>query len=303
MRFRLGRRGLLLTAAAVGLLTFGVGTAVAVFPDTDVKTYTGCLTSGGTVVYVKEGNLPTQTCTSPKQLVKLGGGDITKVSVTGALTGGGDNGAVTIGLDSKATAPTSCGDGQLMRWNATDQGWVCRDKYAAGTGLGLASDKSFSVSDSYRLPQSCGAGTVAKSNGAGGWTCGTDDVGTAPPVYFVSHQHVVESFSDWQEIGGLSDLPAGSYMFTTTIHNFAYVTENSVTSAHLLCSPYVNGQPTGSLAIPPNEDAADTYAVTVPEGSTFIVSCVLIHHDFDGEDDATEPTVHITALKVGAVNP
>lgn len=173
MSFKNGRRALLLAASAVALLIFGVGTAVAVFPDTDVTTYTGCLVSGGVINSVKEGSSPSQPCSSPKMVVKLSGGDITKVEVTGALTGGGANGAVTIGLDPKATVPSNCANGQLVRWNGTTDAWVCRDKYAATNGVDLgADDKTFSVNPSYRLPQTCSTGQSPSWNDTTEiWTC------------------------------------------------------------------------------------------------------------------------------------
>ena len=122
----------------LAVLVFGVGTAVAVFPDDNVTTYTGCLGNGGTLIYVKAGDSPTQVCSSPKNIVKLSGGDITSVNVQSPLKqvspSTGLNGAVTIGLDSKATLPTTCAEGQLIRWNNTTEQWVCRDKYANGTG-------------------------------------------------------------------------------------------------------------------------------------------------------------------------
>ena len=51
---------------------------------------------------------------------------------------------------------------------------------AAGTGLaggGTAGDVSLAIASGYQLPQSCANGQVAKSNGTGGWTCGTDNAG------------------------------------------------------------------------------------------------------------------------------
>jgi hypothetical protein len=51
---------------------------------------------------------------------------------------------------------------------------------AAGTGLaggGTAGDVILTIASGYQLPQSCANGQVAKSNGAGGWTCGNDLAG------------------------------------------------------------------------------------------------------------------------------
>jgi hypothetical protein len=61
----------------------------------DVKSFTGCLVPGdGVIIKVKEGNAPKSTCAGGQTQVHLSGGDISKISVTGALTGGGDNGEV-----------------------------------------------------------------------------------------------------------------------------------------------------------------------------------------------------------------
>jgi hypothetical protein len=298
------RLALVLCAGCAAVVV--AGTAIAAFPDTDVKTYTGCLTTGGTVNYVKEGTAPLQPCSSPKQQVKLSGGDITKVSVTGALTGGGENGAVSIGLDASKTVPANCSAGQVAKWGTT--AWGCGTDndttYTASTGLDLAAE-AFSVKPSYRLPQGCGNGAVAKSDGSGGWTCATDAIGGGPTAYFNTNEHVVESFTGWQEVGGLSGLPGGSYVFTTAIHNRAYITAEGVNSQALLCITLVNGQETDArLVIPQHEDGSDVWAATVPAGSSVGVTCVL--RESNGgffEDDATLANAHVTALRLGALNP
>jgi hypothetical protein len=249
MRSSLGRRGLLLAVSASALLIFGVGTAVAVFPDDNVTTYTGCLNSGGNIINVKAGDSPLQPCSSPRSVVKLSGGDITKVQVTGALTGGGDNGTVTIGLDPKATVPSSCADGQLVRWDGTSKAWVCRDKYGESTGIDLGSDdKSFSVEESYRLPQNCESGEAAIRNPAVGgnaatWTCGqfananqncasgqfakgVTATGTlscsapsassnAPPAFEAKNEARIVEDEDQHEVVRLQ-LPAGRYAVNST---------------------------------------------------------------------------------------
>ena len=135
MRFLLGRKGLLLLASAVAVVIV-VGTAVAAFPTDNVTTYTGCLLNGN-VISVKAGDSPTQACKAPATEIKLSGGDITSVNVQAPLKqvspSTGLNGAVTLGLDSKASVPTNCSDGQLTRydWHQREQQWICRDKYAA----------------------------------------------------------------------------------------------------------------------------------------------------------------------------
>ena len=83
-----------------------------------------------------------------------------------------------------------------------------------------------------------------KSNGSGAWACASDAVGSSSSAYFDRHTHVVESFTDWQQIGGIGDLPAGSYLFTAAVHNRAYNTADSVNSQALGCATLVNGHPT-----------------------------------------------------------
>jgi hypothetical protein len=170
-------------AVGVGLIVIVAialaGTAIAAFPQDNVKLYTGCLTQGGTINYVKEGDSPLQPCSSPKLVVKLSGGDITSLTVSAPLTGGGTNGALTIGLDSSFTLPASCANGEVPKWNGTTTKWACGSDndttYSAGTGLDL-SGTTFSVDSDYRLPQSCSDGEFAK-RASGNWACGSP----APP--------------------------------------------------------------------------------------------------------------------------
>ncbi len=209
MRHVLVGRDMLLGLSAIGVSIAGPGSAVAAFPDTDVKLYTGCLTAGGTISNVSEGDSPSQPCSSSKQVIKLSGGDITKILVTGALTGGGDNGAVTIGLDASKTVPTTCASGQVPKWDSASSTWVCGNdndtQYNAGTGLNLASG-SFSIAPPYRLPNftdsnsGCNNGdTVIVKNGA--WSC-------APPPG--AGPEVTVAY-DGNFPGATNDAPQGYY--------------------------------------------------------------------------------------------
>lgn len=223
MRLRLRGRVVVLASATAVALSLAVGGAFAVFPDSGVPTYTGCLTSGGTLVYVKEGSSPLHACASPRQVVKLSGGDVTRVAVTGALTGGGENGLVTIGLDSSKTVPTGCANGQVPKWDmsATPPAWSCGSDndttYTAGTGLDLTSG-SFGVATGYRLPQGCGDGSVAKKQSGGAWACASDQVGSTELwSWFQATQNVAWTGGYYNEIHAF-DLPAGTYLvnFTAT---------------------------------------------------------------------------------------
>jgi hypothetical protein len=131
-----------------------------------VKSYTGCLSSGdGSIVKVKEGDAPKSACSSSQTLVHLSGGDITKVSVTGGLTGGGENGEVTIGLDPKFSLPQNCtAPTNVAKFNGT--AWVCASDddttYSSGTGLDLTGTV-FSIEPAYRVKNDsdCSSGQFA----------------------------------------------------------------------------------------------------------------------------------------------
>jgi len=175
-RYR-GTSVFVLTACAIALNAVDVGTAFAAFPDDSVKLYTGCRNPGGSIVNLQEGDSPSQPCSPPSQTVKLSGGDITKVTVTGALTGGGDNGAVTIGLDASKTVPANCAANQVPKWNGS--AWACGPDndttYTPGTGLNLANG-AFSIAPPYRLPDFTSAGSDCHDGDtvvirSGQWSC------------------------------------------------------------------------------------------------------------------------------------
>ena len=171
------RLACILYACAFGLGCIGSGSARAAFPDDNVKLYTGCLNPGGSINNLQEGDSPSQPCSAPSRVVKLSGGDITKVTVTGALTGGGDNGALTIGLDASKTVPGTCATDEVPKWNGT--AWACGadqdTSYGAGTGLSLTGS-TFSIAPPYRLPDFTNAGAGCNDGDtvvirSGQWSC------------------------------------------------------------------------------------------------------------------------------------
>jgi len=90
--------------------------------------------------------------------------------------------------------PLTCAAGQVMKWDGLQ--WACANdaigggggggtvtSVAAGTGLQgspnpITGAGSLNLAPGYQLPQACTNGQVPKSNGAGGWACGTDAAGT-----------------------------------------------------------------------------------------------------------------------------
>jgi hypothetical protein len=89
--------------------------------------------------------------------------------------------------------PLTCAAGQVMKWDGLQ--WACANdalgggagggtvtSVAAGTGLQgspnpITGAGSINLAPAYQLPQACSNGQVPKSNGAGGWVCGTDTAG------------------------------------------------------------------------------------------------------------------------------
>jgi hypothetical protein len=163
-----GRRRLVAVLLAIlGVAAVG-GTALAGHLADGVKSYTGCLAAkGGTLTLIQEGEAPQRTCPSGSVAAHFSGGDITKISVTGGLTGGGDNGEVTIGLKPEFSLPSDCSNGNVAKWNSTDEKWECKldndTQYFAGTGLDVTASGIFSVEPGYRVKNTpdCGSGQFA----------------------------------------------------------------------------------------------------------------------------------------------
>jgi hypothetical protein len=89
------------------------------------------------------------------------------------------NGISSLGTGSRNT-PAAVQSFLLAGCGATG-GTVTNVATGAGlTGGPITATGTVSLASSYSLPQSCAPGQVAKSNGAGAWSCGTDNVGTGP---------------------------------------------------------------------------------------------------------------------------
>ena len=123
MKLPFSRRVGLISLAVVALAAGAAGATFAAFPDSDVTTFTGCLNSGGQISDVTAGPSPLKACSSSQQTIHLGGGDITKVAAGTGLTGGGDNAAVSLGVDPGYQLPQGCTDGQTPKQSGG--AWTC----------------------------------------------------------------------------------------------------------------------------------------------------------------------------------
>ncbi len=121
-----------------------------------------------------------------KFMFQLGKIRVQEVDTAAGLTGGPITQTGTIGLAATQLLPTTaCANGQVPQWNGS--GWTCATLSGTGTvtsvagGIGIVASPSpiigtgtLNLAPAYQLPQGCSNGQLAKSNGAGGWTCATD---------------------------------------------------------------------------------------------------------------------------------
>lgn len=279
-----------------------------------VPTYTGCYSaSSGTINKLAVGFTPQKACNTGDLMVSFSAGDITKISVSGGLTGGGDNGDISIALDPKYSLPQNCGLNQIPKIGAG--GWTCANDenttYTAGQGLNLSSG-AFSVSSGYQLPQNCSNGQVAKSDGTA-WQCGTDNVGTTE-VW----NTFVPSSSGWSSNYGSTlawvaslNLPAGTFIVTVTALDRAddnYFTQDLFMTCALYrnkgsggSSPAIYGDVTSDgfsvpdVNVPMVAPITMSGVINLASPSTLDLGCATIAHQHLEE-------VSLIAVKAGTVH-
>jgi hypothetical protein len=207
MRIVRGKKGIALLALAVATALALAAGALAVFPNDSVTHYTGCLNTnaspGGTFTNVAVGETPSKACGSGQVLVHLSGGDITAVQTASGsgLTGGKDNGAASLALDS-----TGCSSGGVLKWNGAS--WSC------------ASDNNttYSGSDFALSNQNCTSGQFDTGvDTSGHVTCAAPPTPPSTDVYHAGNGGFPTVLSDDQLHEMLSlQVPAGAYAVTAS---------------------------------------------------------------------------------------
>jgi hypothetical protein len=304
--------------AAIAVVVI-VGTAAA-GPAGTVKTFTGCLVAGdGVIVKVKEGDSPKSACSTGQTLARLSGGDITKISVTGALTlpngpGTGESGDVTIGLKPEFTLPDNCATGRVAKWNGS--AWVCGvdndTTYSASTGLDLSAGNAFSIDPSHRVKNTpdCSSGQFATGFDSDG------DIQCAAPAASTSGIEVWEKVNPALDALGVlvlpedegvdliqMQLPAGTFLMTAVADVAGRGTDSLFATCKLRDNAF-NPLPVASGLLNITDGAIGNVAgqvtlhgfLTLASPDTVRFTC------FSGDGDGEVAYSTMTAVKVGTVH-
>jgi trimeric autotransporter adhesin len=192
------------------------------------------------------------------------GSNISAVSAGYGLAGGGTAGEVALSVMTgtiQQRVNGNCAAGASIRSINVDGTVLCETDndtpYSAGTGLDLTGTQ-FSITPTYRLPQSCGNNQVAKWNGAV-WMCANDAVGGTG--------------SYWSLTGNSGTNPVTNFLGTTDATSLTLVVSSTVAfrivpnadSPNLIgghssnnVSPGVVGATIGGGGAPPPTPGANT---------------------------------------------
>lgn len=287
---------------ALGIAAFG-GTAVAGHLDSEVKSYTGCLSSGGTLSSIAEGDLPVKACGPGAVEAHFSGGDITEiVAGAGVEVTNGENGAATVALNASYSLPQGCSSNDFAKWNGS--GWVC-GAYSSGTGLTL-SGTQFSIDQQYQVKnnQTCPSGQFAKGiTGAGALDCSALPPPPSTGAYFAYRATAPVFKTNFQTAGALS-LPAGKYVVNAT----ATAHDDDTNETTVECNLYQGATLLGGSAVwaddvvdsgSPDSSAegsiAITAAATLGANGTVELKCSSTR----GNDSLND--VALTAVEVDAI--
>jgi hypothetical protein len=244
-------RAMGLALAVVALLS---GTVAAGHLAENVTSYTGCLVSkDGVIIKIKAGEAPSSPCSGGMVQVHFSGGDITSIAVTGALTGGGTNGAVTIGLKPEFTLPTGCDSGEIAEWNGT--AWACgvdsNTTYTAGTGLDVTGT-TFSIEPDFRVKNTpdCPSGQFATGFAdTGTITCAAPPAPPAASIPYVSTSSPDAGIPDDDVFRPYGTLAPGSGTYLILAKGTIFSEQNATQFRGVDCRIRVDGTIVDSLRI------------------------------------------------------